>query len=93
MPEAAFFDYVRGRSEVVPAGYREDGLRAYRYLVHLGAAQMVDAHYPEVRTSLGEAGWHELIAAFVRDSAWDSHFYGDLTDDFLVFLDQQRAAP
>lgn len=93
MPEAAFFDYVRGRSDVVPPGYREDGLRAYRYLVHLGAAQMVEAQYPAVRESLGEAGWHELIAAFVRDSAWESHFYGDLTDAFLVFLDQQHTAP
>ena len=26
----AFYDYVRGRSETVPAGYTLSGMRAYR---------------------------------------------------------------
>lgn len=86
MPDAAFFDYVRGRTDAVPDGYREDGLRAYRHLVWLGASQMIDAEFPAVRPALGEDGWHELIAAFVRESAWESHFYEDLTDAFPAFL-------
>jgi len=33
-----------------------------------------------------------LIAAFVRQSQWRSHFYGDLHEDFLAFLARERAA-
>ena len=88
MPEADFYDYVRGRSDVVPAGHTEAGMRVYRHLVHLGASQMIEAHHPELRASLGEEAWLALIADFVRQSAWDSHFYGDLHDEFLSYLDR-----
>ena len=88
MPEADFYDYVRGRSDVVPAGHTQAGMRVYRYLVHLGASQMIEAHHPELRASLGEEAWLALIADFVRQSAWDSHFYGDLHDEFLAYLDR-----
>ncbi len=82
----AFYDYVRGRSDVVPEGHDERGLQAYRHLVWLGASQMVESYFPEVRRELGEDAWRALIAAFVRDSRWQSHYYGDLKDDFLAFL-------
>ena len=87
---AAFYDYVRGRSDVVPEGHSEKGLRAYRHLVWLGASQMIEAHHPEVRRALGEDAWRELIAAFVRESAWTSHYYADLTDEFPRFLERLR---
>ena len=57
---AAFFDHVRGRSDVVPSGYTEAGLRAYRYLVYLGASQMVQAQFPDLRGQLGEDAWRLL---------------------------------
>ena len=85
MPED-FYRYVRGATDVVPPGYTESGMRAYRYLVFLGASQMVEAHFPELRQQLDEVAWKELIQAFVRQSAWTSHFYGDLKDEFLAFL-------
>ena len=44
MPEE-FFDYVRGASDVIPEGYAEAGLRAYRHLVFLGVSQLLAAHY------------------------------------------------
>ena len=88
---AAFFDYVRGRSDVVPPGYAEAGLRAYRYLVYLGASQMVQAHFPELRAQLGEEAWRTLIEGFVRQSAWRSHFYGDLRHEFLDYLARASA--
>lgn len=87
----AFFDYVRGRSEVVPDGYAEAGMRAYRHLVHLGASQLVDAHFPRVRQELGEEAWRCLIEAFVRQSAWTSPYYGDLKEAFLAFLAREAA--
>lgn len=83
---AAFFDYVRGRSDAVPHGYSEAGLRAYRYLVVLGASQMVEANFPGLRTQLGEEAWRTLIEGFVRQSAWRSHFYGDLRHEFTDFV-------
>ena len=43
---AAFYDFVRGRSDDVPAGYTAAGLRVYRHLVYLGASQMIEAHFP-----------------------------------------------
>jgi hypothetical protein len=49
---------------------------------------MIEAHHPELRASLGEEAWLALIADFVRQSAWDSHFYGDLHDEFLAYLDR-----
>ena len=52
----AFFDFVRGRSDVVPAGYAEAGMRAYRHLVWLGACQMVDASFPQLREQLVARG-------------------------------------
>lgn len=92
MPEADFYDYVRGRSDVVPIGHTEAGMRVYRHLVHLGASQMIEAHHPELRASLGEEAWLALIADFVRQSAWTSHFYGDLHDEFLTYLDRVQRA-
>lgn len=86
-----FFDYVRGVTDAVPAGYAEQGMRAYRHLVFIGACQMVEAHFPAVREQLGEAGWRALIEAFIRQSAWASPYYGDLKDEFLAFIERERA--
>ena len=86
-----FFDYVRGRTDLVPTGYTESGLRVYRYLVYLGAAQMVEAHFPEIKPALGTEAWRTLIEAFVRQSQWESNYYGDLKDEFLTFLARQNA--
>ncbi|MDR3065539.1 MULTISPECIES: putative DNA-binding domain-containing protein [Comamonas] len=85
----AFYDYVRGRSEMVPAGYTQVGMRAYRHLVYLGASQMVEAHFPALRAQLGEPAWRLLIEAFVRQSAWTSPYYGDLHHDFIAFLERE----
>jgi hypothetical protein len=86
---SAFHDYVRGRTEIIPEGYAEPGMRLYRHLVYLGAAQMLEAHFPEVKTALGDDVWRELLTAFVRDSRWQSHYYGDIKDEFIIFLEQQ----
>jgi hypothetical protein len=88
---SAFHDYVRGRTDVVPDGYAEAGMRVYRYLVNLGAAQMVEAHFPDLRAQLGDEAWRALIEAFVRQSAWASHYYGDLKDEFIAFLARESA--
>jgi len=87
----AFHDYVRGLTEVVPEGYAEPGMRLYRHLVYLGASQLLEAEFPALRDTLNDADWRELIEAFVRTSRWDSHFYGDLQDEFLAFLERQTA--
>lgn len=87
----AFYDYVRGRSERIPQGHSAKGMRVYRHLVHLGASQMVEAHFPEVRTRLGEDAWRTLIDAFVRDSSWTSPYYGDLKNEFLAYLARTSA--
>lgn len=51
---AGFYDYVRGLSEQVPAGYSAAGMRVYRHLVYLGASQMVDAGFPGLRDGMGD---------------------------------------
>ena len=88
---SAFYDYVRGRSDVIPQGYTEPGMRVYRYLVYLGASQMVEAHYPQVKAELGDEAWRTLIEEFVRQSQWTSNYYGDLKDEFLTFLARESA--
>jgi len=87
----AFYDYVRGRSDTVPEGYTEAGMRVYRHLVYLGASQLVRAQFPELHEQLGEAAWRELLEAFVRQSAWTSHYYGDLKNEFLEFVARASA--
>lgn len=86
---SAFHDYVRGRTESIPPGYAEPGMRLYRHLVYLGAAQMLEAHFPDVKSALGDDVWEELLRVFVRDSRWQSHYYGDIKDEFILFLEQQ----
>lgn len=81
-----FYDYVRGRSDAVPEGYTLAGLRVYRYLVYLGAAQLIEAEFPALRRGLAEAEWRFLIEDFVRKSAWVSPYYGDLRAEFLAYL-------
>jgi hypothetical protein len=81
-----FYSYLRGATDIVPAGYAEPGMRAYRYLVYLGASQMIEAHFPAIREQLGEEAWKTLIQAFIRQSAWTSHYYGDLKNEFQAFL-------
>lgn len=87
----AFYDYVRGNAEAMPPGYGENGLRAYRHLVFIGASQLVEAHFPDLRPQMGETNWHALIAAFVRQSAWTSPYYGDLKNEFLDFIARESA--
>lgn len=88
---AAFYDFVRGRSDDVPAGYTAAGLRVYRHLVYLGASQMIEAHFPAVREQLGDDAWRTLIEAFIRQSEWTSPYFGDLKDDFLAYLARESA--
>lgn len=89
--QRAFYDYVRGRTDDLPPGYTLAGMRVYRHLVWLGASQMIEAHHPQLRAQLGEEQWRTLIAAFVRQSAWDSHFYADLGAAFVEFLARESA--
>ncbi|SNR59843.1 hypothetical protein SAMN05192560_0025 [Methylobacillus rhizosphaerae] len=81
-----FYLYIRGATETIPPGYTESGMRTYRHLVFLGASQMIEAHFPELRQQLGEPAWKALLQAFIRQSAWTSHYYGDMKDEFLAFL-------
>lgn len=84
----AFYDYVRGITDEVPEGYTLKGMKVYRFLVYLGASQMIESCYPDLRSHLGEEGWETLIRAFIRGSAWTSHFYGDLENEFRTFLEK-----
>lgn len=88
---SAFYDYVRGRSDVVPPGYSEAGMRVYRHLVYLGASQLIEAHFPQLKQELDEDAWRTLMEGFVRQSNWTSHYYGDLKDEFLAFLARESA--
>jgi hypothetical protein len=86
----AFYDFVRGRSNVVPPGYELKGLKVYRYLVYLGASQMIEACFPALREQMTDQQWQSLIKNFVETSQWHSNFYGDLEYEFLNYL--QKAA-
>ncbi len=88
---ADFYAYVRGQTDVVPDGYTPQGMRVYRHLVYLGASQMIASHHPELPAQLGDEAWRALIEDFVRQSAWASHFYGDLHDEFIAYLERTRA--
>ena len=82
----AFYDYVRRRTDVVPEGYTLKGLEVYRYLVFLGASQMVEACFPQIKQALSSQAWETMIVDFVKQSNWSSNFYADLEDEFLAYL-------
>ncbi len=86
-----FYDYVRGRSDVVPEGYTASGMRVYRYLVWLGASQIIESSFPQLRDQLGEDAWCALMEEFIRQSEWTSPFYGDLSHEFTQFLARASA--
>lgn len=86
---SAFYDYVRGLSDVIPDGYTAQGMAVYRYHVYLGASQMLVASYPELKAALDEEDWRTLIEDFIRQTTWSAHFYADLTDDFERYLRAQ----
>jgi len=85
----AMYDYIRGVTDQVPQGYSAKGLAVYRYLVRLGVTQMLESCYPTLRESLDEQDWDWLINQFVQQSAWTSHFYGDLDEEFREFVRKQ----
>lgn len=87
---AQFYDYVRGRTDALPEGHSEPGMRLYRHLVRLGASQAVEAEFPELRRALDDEAWDALIAAFVRDSTWTSPHYSDLAAEFAAFVERAR---
>ncbi len=83
-----FYDYVRGRSDVIPEGYTVSGMRVYRHLVWLGVSQMIHSSFPQLREQLGDDAWRLLIEEFIRRSEWTSNYYGDLPHEFTQFLAQ-----
>ena len=86
-----FYAYVRGQSDHIPAGYSENGMRLYRRLVYIGVEQMLHNEHPTLKDSLGNEQWEVLLLAFIRESQWDSHFYGDLCNEFIQFLHRKTA--
>jgi hypothetical protein len=85
----AMYDYIRGLSDEIPHGYTAQGLAVYRYLVRLGVTQLIESSYPELREQLDDTDWDWLINQFVQQSAWTSHFYGDLDEEFREFIRNQ----
>ena len=85
----AFFDYIRNLSDQVPEGYTQDGMNLYRYLVYLGASQMIASCFPELKQKLSDDDWDWLINRFIQQSAWTSNFYGDLENEFAHFIRAQ----
>jgi hypothetical protein len=86
MAPTEFWDYIRGLSDHVPAGYTEKGMNFYRYLVYLGVDQMLEICFEEIRKALSDEDWEALLKDFIAKSKWESHFYGDLENAFMEYL-------
>lgn len=85
----AFYDYVRFKTEIVPDGYDFKGLTVYRRLVYLGVSEMVGDCFPSLKEALDEVDWEELMKDFISKSSWDSHFYGDLENEFRIYIERE----
>lgn len=83
---SSFFDYVRGLTDVVPAGYSSQGMAVYRHHVYLAASHMLEASYPALKAALEDDAWRLLLQDFIAQTRWDSHFYSELTDNFESYL-------
>jgi len=90
---SAFFDYVRGVSDVVPAGYALRGMRLYRYHVFLGVSQLLASTFPELRAELSTDDWALLLRDFIGKSRWSSNFYADLDVQFKHYLNDELNRP
>jgi hypothetical protein len=86
MQDPAFFEYVRGSSDVVPEGHTKAGMDLYRHLTYLGAHQMLEDCFPQIREALSDEDWAELMRDFIKTTRWTSNFYGDLENDFTNYL-------
>jgi len=89
--DQAFFDYVRYRTDEVPAGYTKNGLEMYRRLVYQGVDSMISYAYPHVKSGLSDEEWRFLLENFIAKSEWNSNFYGDLSNEFIIFLQNETA--
>lgn len=81
-----FWDYVRGITDEVPAGYTKAGCDLYRHLTYLGAHQMLESCFPEIREGLAAEDWEAMIRHFVATTRWSSNYYGDMENEFLQYL-------
>jgi hypothetical protein len=88
-----FFDYVRGVSDLVPAGYDLRGMRVYRHHVFLGVSQLLQGAYPELRVELSTDDWALLLGDFIAKSNWSSNFYADLDVQFKLYLNDELNRP
>ena len=89
----AFFDYVRGMSNDVPAGYDERGMKVYRHHVFLGVSQCMEAAYPNLHAELSTDDWAMLLCDFIAKTRWSSNFYGDLDVQFKLYLNHELNRP
>jgi hypothetical protein len=89
----AFFDYVRGVSEVVPAGYDLRGMKVYRHHVFLGVSQLLEGAYPELRAELSTDDWAVLLRDFIVKTRWSSNFYADLDVQFKLYVNDELNRP
>lgn len=87
---SAFYDYVRGLTDVIPPAYSAKGMAVYRYHVRLGVVQMIDSIYPDLCEQLGEEAWELLITDFIQKTQWSSHFYDDLRYEFVKYLEREN---
>ena len=83
---SAFYDYLRGLTEVPPEGYELRGLAVYKHLIYLGVDQLLRAEFPAMANTLSDAQWRELLQKFIQQSRWESPFYADLSEEFVLFL-------
>lgn len=86
MQDEAFFAYVRGITDEVPEGHTKAGCDLYRHLVYLGVDQMLSDTHAHVREGLNSELWEQLLRHFIATTRWSSNFYGDLEDEFNLFL-------
>ena len=86
---SAFYDYVRGVSDVVPSGYELRGMRLYRHHVFLGVSQMLAQTYPALHSELSSDDWALLLRDFIAKTRWTSNFYADLDVQFKAYLQNE----
>jgi hypothetical protein len=82
----AFFEYIRGNTDVIPAGYNKKGLDLYRRLVFIGVEQTLSLYYPKLKEGVSNDEWITTVEEFIKESRFESNFLASLADEFRLWL-------
>ncbi len=74
----------------LPSGVDPRRMQVYRELFYNNVEGLLSSNFPVIRTLYADAGWHALIAAFLRDHRAQTPLFPEIGREFLRWLEQRQ---